>query len=396
MTTIAEVLSDDLDRLEHQGLRRQLKQVYGRYNGVSIIEEFELLTLGSNDYLGMSHHPSVVATFKKKQSGGVGSTGSRLTTGNIEIHEQLEAEIAIFKHTEAAILFSSGYAANVGTIPALVGQGDLIVSDAFNHASIIDGCRLSRADVRVFRHADVEHAKELLADRDRYRRVLLVTDGVFSMDGDLARLPELVQLREEYDTWLMVDDAHGTGVFGATGAGVAEHFGVIDKVDIHMGTLSKAVGVAGGFVAGSVILIEWLRNSARSFMFSTAPPPGVCEAALASLKVIRSSPDMRKTLLESADLFRSELTNIGLNIMPGVSPIIPWIVGDSADAVRLSDLLFERMLWIPAIRPPTVPNGTARLRLTVTVDINAESISWADRHIREVVQILNPSAAGMR
>jgi len=358
------------------------------------IDGRELISFGSNDYLGLSLHPDLLDAAKDALTIGAGATGSRLTSGNIELHEKLESAVAEFKHAEAAIVFSTGYTANIGVISALVESGDLILSDSLNHASLIDGCRLSKAEIRIYRHNDIEHANALLKDRSHYRRLLIVTDSVFSMDGDLARLPELADLADQFDGWLMADDAHGTGVYGEAGCGTAEHFKVGSRIDVQMGTLSKALGTAGGFVAGSNVLIDFLRNKARSFMFSTAPPPSSSAAALAAIRLIQNEPSLREKLFENCRTMRDGLRSYGISLIESDSPIIPVIVGSAQDAVRVSQQLERLGFWIPAIRPPTVPKGLSRLRITVTAAHNSDDIQKASEAIgTAVVSLRSPVGA---
>jgi 8-amino-7-oxononanoate synthase len=328
----------------------------------------------------------VQAAMQATMEQGAGSTGSRLTSGTRAIHEELERELASLKGAEDALLFSSGYLAAIGAIPALVGREDLILSDELNHASLIDGCRLSRAAVRVYRHADSAHAAELLADRDQFRRVLLVTDGVFSMDGDLAPLPELADLCDRSDAWLMVDDAHGTGVLGPTGAGTVEHFGLRGRIPIQMGTASKALGSEGGFIAGSHELVDYLRNRARSFIFSTAPTPATVAAALEAIHVLKVQPELRANLARNGAQLRDRLRSLGLAVSPGITPIVPVLLGEADRAVRVSAHLESAGFQIPAIRPPTVAEGTARLRVTVTAAHTSEQIERAITAIAEAVR----------
>lgn len=367
MESLRSALAAELDRLREQSLYRAARPSSLAPGPWIEREGRRLLNLGSNNYLGLTGHPRArEAAAEAVARWGTGSSGSRLTSGALVLHEELERELARLKGAEAALLFPTGYMANVGTIPALAGRGDLILSDALNHASLIDGCRLSRAEVRVYRHADPDHARSLLTDRDRFRRVLLVTDGVFSMDGDLAPLPDLCSLCEERDAWLMVDDAHGTGVLGAGGAGTAEHLGVADRVPIRMGTLSKALAAEGGFIAGSSELVDYLRNRARSFIFATAPAPATAAAALASLEILKAEPERRAGLLARARALRSALRQAGFSVPEGETPIIPVAAGEAKTALALAAALEERGVWAPAIRPPTVPEGTSRLRVSVT------------------------------
>jgi 8-amino-7-oxononanoate synthase len=317
---------------------------------------------------------------------GAGSTGARLTTGTRAAHQLLEQELALLKGAERALFFGSGYLAAVGTIPALVGRGDLILSDALNHACLIDGCRLSRAEVRVYQHGDVSHAAELLRDRASYRRALVVTDGVFSMDGDLAPLPDLVELCSAADAWLMVDDAHGTGVLGETGAGTVEHFGLEGRVPVQLGTTSKALGAEGGFIAGPAELIDYLCSRARSFIFSTAPTPATVAAVRAALRVLRAEPQRRRVLAANGARLREGLAAAGLQVADGITPIVPVVIGDAVAALRASQELEEAGVFVAAIRPPTVPEGTARLRVCVSAAHTGEMIDRAAAEIARVVR----------
>jgi 8-amino-7-oxononanoate synthase len=372
MESLRSVLAAELAEQCARGLYRRQRRLDGAPGPRAVVEGRSLLVLGSNNYLGLTEHPTVrAAAAAAIGEWGTGAGGARLTTGNLALHEALERELAAFKGTEDALLFATGYQANVGTIPALAGRGDLILSDALNHASLIDGCRLSRAEVRVYRHADALHARALLADRHRFRRCLVVTDGVFGMDGDLAPLPDLCTLCEERDAWLMVDDAHGTGVLGPTGAGTIEHFGLSDRVPIQMGTLSKALAAEGGFVAGCRELIDFLRNRARSFLFATAPVPAAVAAARAALGVIGREPAHRQRLAANVAQLRAGLEALGIclpdspaNVACGAA-ILPVVLGSAEAALDASARLEAAGVWIPAIRPPTVPEGTARLRLSV-------------------------------
>jgi len=351
--------------LEARGLRRRLRRIDRREGVRACLDGRPALLLGSNSYLGLEQHPRVrEAAAQAVAEWGAGSTGSRLTTGCLAPHAALEREIAEWFGAEAAVLFGSGYLANVGAIPALAGRGDLILSDALNHASLIDGVRLSRAETRIYRHADVAHAQALLADRGAFRHCLLVTDGVFSMDGDLAPLTALAALAEEHDAWLMVDDAHGIGVLGATGGGSAEDAGA--PVPIRMGTLSKALGAEGAFIAGSAALVDWLRNRARTAIYSTAPAPASVAAARAAIQLVRESPERRATLRARADFWRSGLRALGFNVPEGITPIVPVLLGEAGLTLEFAARLEAEGVFATPIRPPTVPDGTARLRATVS------------------------------
>lgn len=384
MANLDESLQTELAALAERGRLRTTRPFETPPGPRAQIGGRSLINFGSNNYLGLAEHPAVRrAASEAAERWGTGSTGSRLLSGNLPPHAALEAALASFLGEEAALLFSSGYLAAVGTIPALVGRGDLILSDALNHASLIDGCRLSRAEVRVYRHADAAHAAARLADRQAFRRCLLVTDGVFSMDGDAAPLAELADLAQQCDAWLMVDDAHGLGVLGRAGRGSVEAAEVEGRVAVRMGTLSKALGSEGGFVAGSRTLVQFLINRARSFIFSTAPSPASVAAAQAALRVLRTEPERRQRVLLGAAKLRAGLVHLGYQSTGGESAIIPVLVGADAEAVRLSRQLEEQGVWAPAIRPPSVPVGSARLRLAVTADHSAKDIETALRSFAE-------------
>jgi 8-amino-7-oxononanoate synthase len=342
----------------------------------------------SNDYLGLAGHPALrEAASAAMERYGFGSSASRLVSGTSALHRELEQKIARFKGTEAALAFNSGYAANTGIIPAIAGEGDLILSDSLNHASIIDGCRLSKAEVKVYRHRDVDHVQDLLKQGFLARRTLIVTDGVFSMDGDIAPIPELVLLAEKYRALLMVDDAHATGVLGDTGRGTAEHFGLANRVPIQMGTLGKALGSYGAFVAGERTLIDYLVNRSRSFIFSTALPPMVCAASIAALDIIDREPERRENLRVNRERFVQGLLSLGIAIEDSETPIVAVMIGESEKALMVSEKLSEYGIYAAAIRPPTVPEGRARIRATITATHTADDIDSAlgifDRMRRE-------------
>lgn len=355
-------IEKELQELHQAGLYRSLLPVEGVEGPFVKIGGKKYLCFCSNDYLGLAGHPRIKRAAQEAiERYGWGTGASRLVSGNTTIHEALEVELAHFKGTEAALVFPSGYMANVGTVTALVGKGDIVVGDRLNHASLIDGCRLSGADFRVYAHKDTEGLEGILRRSSQYGKRLIVTDGVFSMDGDLAPLPHIVELAKKYKAMLMVDDAHGTGVLGKKGKGTLEHYGLERGVDVQMGTLSKALGGIGGFVAGGKTLIEYLKNRSRPFIYTTALPVAACAAAREALKIIEEEPSRREALWKNVRCLQE-----GLNV-PGVeSPIFPIVIGDAKEAVALSRSLFEKGLWVTAIRPPTVPEGTSRLRVTVT------------------------------
>jgi 8-amino-7-oxononanoate synthase len=369
-------IDDELAALDQKQLRRRLLVRDGPQSVRSSIEGRDLINFGSNDYLALAANPRLArAVTEAVATEGWGSGASPLVTGHAALHRQLENRLAAFEHTEAALLFPSGFAANSGTIAALVGSGDVVYCDRKNHASLFDGCRLSRADVRVYPHNDCERLAAILDQSERYGRRLIVTDTLFSMDGDLAPLQELADLAERFNAMLMVDEAHATGVFGPHGRGVAERLGVEDRIHVRIGTLSKALGCMGGFVAGSRPLVEWLVNRARPYVFSTAAPAAMSAAAIAALDIVQQEPQRRASLLARADSLRSELTQRGWNTGRSASQIIPLVVGDPERAVSLSLHLRDRGFFVPAIRPPTVPEGEACLRLSLTSGHTDDMIS---------------------
>lgn len=352
--------------LEQSGLRRHLRTVMSAPTGTINLDGRDVVLLGSNNYLGLSTHPKVVAAaVEATQAFGTGSSGSRLISGNSKLYATLETNLAEIKGTEAALVFSSGYAANTSVIPVLAGDGDLILSDALNHASIIDGCRLSRATKEVYRHCDMEHLRLLLSESTAFRRRLIVTDGVFSMDGDIAPLPDICDLAVEHDAMVLVDDAHGFGVLGKDGSGTVAHFGLGGENIIQMGTLSKAVGALGGYIAGSRALIEVLVNRARGFIFTTGLPPATLAAADAALDIIRSEPELRQRLFSHAKRLKTVLIDLGYTLLPSETQILPVVLRNPQRATKVAEALLTAGVFAPAIRPPAVPAGTSRLRLTV-------------------------------
>lgn len=347
------------------------------------------LLLAASNYLGLTYHPCVrQAAIEAVACYGTGSGGARLTTGTHPYYLALETELAAFKGTEAAVLFNTGYMANVGTISALMGRNDVIFSDALNHASIIDGCRLAKAGTVIFRHGDMDHLAQCLAETACSGRRLIVVDGVFSMDGDIAPLPEIVRLAQTYDALTMVDDAHATGVLGE-GRGTAAHFGLEGRIDIQMGTLSKALGAEGGYVAGNQQLVEYLVNKARSFIFSTAMAPAAVAAALAAVRIIAGNSELLGKLKRNISFMRRGLTAAGLQVPDGITPIIPVVVGQADTAVKLAEELRQEGLIITAIRPPTVPEGESRLRITVSAVHDQVELGMAIERIAAAVNRLS-------
>jgi 8-amino-7-oxononanoate synthase len=360
------VYKEELQKIEKQGLLRALRRMDGASASETILEGKPMYLFSSNNYLGLANDARLKAkAIHAIEKFGTGSGGSRLTTGNLSLHEELESTLAAFKRKEAAILFSSGFLANIGTLSSLMQQGDVIFSDALNHASIIDGCRLSKADTLIYRHVDMADLEQKLKSADSYHRKLIVTDGVFSMDGNIAPLPDIVSLAKKYEAMVMVDDAHATGVLGINGAGTAEHFGLTEDIDLLMGTLSKSVGAEGGYVAASIDLIQYLRNKSRSFIFQTSLSPAVAAAGMEGLRIIAAEGKRRTILLENARFLREELIDAGFSLIDGCTPIIAVLIGSPQDAVLFARKLEAEGVYAPAIRPPTVPEGMSRIRVTV-------------------------------
>ncbi|WP_298266545.1 8-amino-7-oxononanoate synthase [Geobacter sp.] len=361
-------IAEELEELRRQGLHRRLRPVAGSQGSRVWMEGREVLLLCSNNYLGLADHPRLKeAAVRAVERFGTGSGASRLVSGTMELHEALEERLARFKGTEAALLFNSGYAANSGIIPALAGKGDVIFSDRLNHASIVDGALLSRAKFVRYPHNDVRALRRLLEANPTTGRRLIVTDGVFSMDGDVAPLRELVALKREFGALLMVDDAHGTGVLGAGGRGSGEMLGVAGKIDLQMGTLGKALGSFGAYVATSRELVEYLVNRARSFIFSTSLPPAALAASLAAIDIV-DSPEgetLRRRLGRNAGFFREAATEAGFDTMGSETQIVPLFVGEAEKAMTFTGRLLDEGIFAQGIRPPTVPAGTCRLRCTI-------------------------------
>ena len=382
MSNLNDQLGAELDKSHAEGLYRSLRTITSAQGPRVVLEGRELLNLSSNDYLGLANDPllkwAAVAAIERY---GVGAGASRLVCGNLQPYEDLECKLAAFKAREAAIVFGSGYAANVGTITSLVGEGDMVVLDKLDHASIIDGARQSGATIRVYPHKNLAKLEAILQQGDTFRRKLIVTETVFSMDGDLAPLAEIVILKEKYGAWLMIDEAHATGLYASNRRGVAEAAGVEDRIDITLGTLSKALGCAGGFVVGSQVSIDFLRNRARSLIYSTALPPAVCAAAAAAVDFVMSEDghQRRDRLWRNVSALKNGLSAVGV-ANESRSPIIPIIIGEEGAAVEVSRQLQERGIFVPAIRFPTVPKGKARLRVTVTA---AHEMADIERFVKE-------------
>lgn len=387
--SLDHALARELDTLSRAGLRRAMRVVERGVGAQIRLDGVPVIDFSSNDYLGVANDPRVAdaAATQLLQSHITGSAAARLISGTHPSHIELERDLARFKGAEAALLFASGYAANTGTIPALVGRRDAIYADELNHASLIDGARLSRAEVRVFPHGDMNALRAMLQDDvGKFRRQMIVVDGVFSMDGDLFPLNELVPIARKYGAWTYVDDAHATGILGAHGRGSAEHFGVEGKIDVVMGTLGKALGTDGAFISGSATLVEYLMNRARAFIFTTATPPALAAAAREALRIVQDEPWRRERLTQNARLLRDGLSSIehpAGGDQDGY--IIPVVLGGAEQTANVGRALCQRGFLVGAVRPPTVPMGKSRLRITVSASHTREQISGLVEALRDVL-----------
>ena len=372
-------LQDELAKLEADGLLLHPRTLEGPTGARSSFDGREVINLASNNYLGLANHPRMNrAAADAALALGAGSGAVRTIAGSMSIHRELERRFAAFKHAEAALMFQSGFTANAGTVAAILTPDDVIVSDRLNHASIIDGARLSKAEIKVFEHKDADHADRLLAETARPgRHQLLITDGVFSMDGDIAPLPALVEVAERRGAIMMIDDAHASGVLGPTGGGTVEHFGLHGRVDVQVGTLSKAIGVLGGFIAGPTPLIEWLQNRGRPYLFSTSPPPSVVAACIEALDILHDEPERLERLWSNTRLLKEGLHDLGFDTGMSETPITPVITGDEEKTQAFARRLFEEGVFTPAIVFPTVGRGRARVRAIVTADHTHEDLAEA-------------------
>jgi glycine C-acetyltransferase len=371
-------LGTELDSLKQQGLYRKLRVLEGKPEAHTTFDHKSVVNLSSNNYLGLTTHPKLVkAALDAVEKFGVGSGAVRTISGTMAMHMELEQRLAKFKHVESVVVFQSGFAANAGTVAAVLTKEDVIISDELNHASIIDGARLSKATIKVFPHKDVDAARKIIKELPATQKKILITDGVFSMDGDLGRVAELAALAEEYGAIMMVDDAHASGVFGKNGSGTVDHFKCHGRVDIQVGTLSKAIGVLGGYVAGSRNLIEFLYHRARPFLFSTSHPPAVTAACLAALDILETEPQWIAQLWDNTRFFKAGLDKLGFNTGMSESPITPVIVGEAATAAKMSDSLFARGVFAQSIGFPTVARDKARLRTIVAATHSKEDLQYA-------------------
>ncbi len=369
-------LQRELDERASQGLLRQRRTLQSQQSPHIVVDGKSYLSFCSNDYLGLANHPQLIAALRQGAvQFGVGAGSAHLVSGHTQVHHQLELELAAFVGKPDALLFSTGYMANLGVVQVLVGKGDTVFADKLNHASLNDAMQLSRATVRRYRHNDMTHLSQLLGKTSGGRK-LVITDAVFSMDGDIASLPELLGLCEQHDAWLLIDDAHGFGVLGGQGRGTLAHFGIDSPRIIYMATLGKAAGVFGAFVAAEREVIDTLVNFARSYVYTTATPPALSSALLESLRLIAAGEELRAHLQHLIAQLRSGLRGLPWRLMPSATAIQPLLVGDNQAALQLCAELRERGIWVAAIRPPTVPQGTARLRITLSA---AHSVTGVTR-----------------
>jgi 8-amino-7-oxononanoate synthase len=377
-------LAAALDAIKERNLFRRLRYLHGAQTPRVQLEGRETILLSSNNYLGLADHPALrEAAIRALERYGCGAGASRSVSGTTELHRELEERIARFKGSEAALILSTGYMANIGLLTTLVGAGDLIVSDELNHASIVDGCRLSRAEVWVYQHRAMDHLEALLK-RSSHRRRLIVTDGVFSTEGTIAPLPEIRQLADRYGALVMVDDAHATGVLGREGGGTGEHFDMRGRIEVQMGTLGKALGGFGAYVAGTRDLIDYLINCCRTFIYTTAIPPAVAAMALAALEIVEQEPQRRVRLWENTAYFRKGMQEMGFDHGKSETPICPVIIGDNALTMEADRRLMARGVFAQGIRPPSVPEQGARLRTTLMATHTAEDLDYALASFHEV------------
>ena len=379
------MFNEEIEDLRQKGLLRRLRQIESPSSSRIVVEGKTCLNFSSNNYLGLATHPKVKeAASQAIQRYGIGTGASALISGHTQLHQELTEKIAQFKGTAAAVVFSTGYMANVGTLSALLGDGDLVYVDRLSHASIIDGCRLSKATLRVYPHRDTLSLARHLKRARPHALTLIVTDGVFSMDGDLAPLTEIVELAKRHGAMVMVDDAHATGVLGPTGRGTLEHFGLEGQISIQMGTLSKGLGAFGAYVAGSKDLVTYLINRARSYIYTTSLPTAMVAASLAALELIEKEPQIRQRLWDNCTYYKQGIKNLGYDTLQSETPIIPLLIGESSLALKMSEQLLSHGVYAPAIRPPTVPQGMARIRTSVMSTHTREDLDYALEVLQKV------------
>ena len=383
-----EFLKKELQNLKKIDLYRQLRIVESPQTSRVVINGKKVILFCSNNYLGLANHPAVKrAAVKAIKKYGCGSGASRLISGTMTLHNELEKKVSKFKDTDASLVFNSGYHANIGVLTALMKKRDIIFCDELNHASIIDGCRLSGAETVMYPHKDTSKLEELLRKSNQFKKKLIVTDGLFSMDGDLAPLPDIVFLAKKYSTITMVDEAHATGIFGKKGRGTVEHFNLSKKIDIQMGTLGKALGGFGAYIVGSKDLISYLINKSRLFIYTTALPPDVLAASIAAIEIIQTKPALRKKLWKNVDYFREGLRKIGFKDSASQSQIFPIIIGNSKKTVQAGKYLFDKGIFVVGIRPPAVPRKKERLRITIMATHTRKDLNYALDALKEMKDI---------
>ncbi len=376
---------ETIERLRAKNLLRTLTPIDSAVDTTVTINGKKLLAFCSNNYLGFANHPKLkAAAITAVRTWGVGAGASRLVSGNLRLYETLEEKISAMKSCDRALVFNSGYTANIGILSALIGANDLVLLDRLNHASLIEGIKHSGGKLRVYRHKDMEQLQLLLSRRAVNQKAIIVTDGIFSMDGDIVPLQSIVALADQYDALIYLDDAHATGVLGQHGRGTCEHFHLHSDRIIQMGTFSKALGGFGGFVAGSDLLISYLLNKARSLIYTTALPPSVLATAIAALMLIEQEPDLREKLWANTHQFRKSVMALGYNTCGSETPIVPILIGDAFCAVAFSRRLLEEGIYVPAIRPPTVPKGQSRLRITLMATHTKEQIDFLTLKLKEI------------
>ncbi|MFP7232289.1 glycine C-acetyltransferase [Bacillus subtilis] len=389
MTKEFEFLKAELDRMKENHTWQDIKQLESMQGPSVTVNHKNAIQLSSNNYLGFTSHPRLIkAAQEAVQQFGAGTGSVRTIAGTFTMHQELEKKLAAFKKTEAALVFQSGFTTNQGVLSSILSNEDIVISDELNHASIIDGIRLTKADKKVYQHVDMSDLERVLRKSMNYRMRLIVTDGVFSMDGNIAPLPDIVELAEKYDAFVMVDDAHASGVLGENGRGTVNHFGLDGRVHIQVGTLSKAIGVLGGYAAGSKVLIDYLRHKGRPFLFSTSHPPAVTAACMEAIDVLLEEPEHMERLWENTSYFKSMLVKMGLTLTQSETPILPILIGDEGVAKRFSDQLLSRGVFAQSIVFPTVAKGKARIRTIITAEHTKEELNEALDAIKKTAKEL--------
>lgn len=378
MTKEFEFLKTELDKMKENHTWQEIKQLESMQGPSVTVNHKNVIQLSSNNYLGFTSHPRLIkAAQEAVQQYGAGTGSVRTIAGTFTMHQELEKKLAAFKKTEAALVFQSGFTTNQGVLSSILSKEDIVISDELNHASIIDGIRLTKADKKVYQHVNMSDLERVLRKSMNYRMRLIVTDGVFSMDGNIAPLPDIVELAEKYDAFVMVDDAHASGVLGENGRGTVNHFGLDGRVHIQVGTLSKAIGVLGGYAAGSKVLIDYLRHKGRPFLFSTSHPPAVTAACMEAIDVLLEEPEHMERLWENTAYFKAMLVKMGLTLTKSETPILPILIGDEGVAKQFSDQLLSRGVFAQSIVFPTVAKGKARIRTIITAEHTKDELDQA-------------------